>query len=211
MNPVIVINVNMGSKGHQIGRLVSSCSNITWYDHPGNGNNPWEPCNNILNAELSGFHYDRRFADNSTIPPVLDFSRRSGLPLRPVIEYKDRLLTYVTHSKLDEAREYFNGKHLVVLNKDIERFMNTSWNFKVGKTKQSISELYTADQVVELLDINYTNYKENITVDDFVIESVEDLFDMNIFKAMCNKLNLTFNEDAYVRVKEFINANTTSK
>jgi len=208
MNPVIVINVNMASKGHESGRLVSSCSNITWYDHPGNGNNPWEPCNNILNAELSGFHYDRRFADNSTIPPVLDFSRRSGLPERPVIEYKDRLLTYITHSYLDESREYFNGKHLVVLHKDLDRFMNTSWKFRVGKTKRLVSELYTEEQIVEMLNSIYDNYKDNITEDDFVIESIDELFDQDIFKNMCNKLELEFNEDRYIQVKRFINANT---
>jgi len=208
MNPVIVINVNMASKGHQIGRLVSSCSNITWYDHPGNGNNPWEPCNNILNAELSGFHYDRRFADNSTIPPVLDFSRRSGLPERPVIEYKDRLLTY---SYLDESREYFNGKHLVVLHKDLDRFMNTSWKFRVGKTKRLVSELYTEEQIVEMLDSIYNNYKDNITEDDFVIESIDELFDQDTFKNMCNKLELEFNEDRYIQVKRFINANAPVK
>ena len=211
MNPVIVIYVNMASKGHLIGRLVSSCSNITWYDHPGNGNNPWEPCNNILNAELSGFHYDRRFADNSTIPPVLDFSRRSGLPERPVIEYKDRLLTYITHSYLDESREYFNGKHLVVLHKDLDRFMNTSWKFRVGKTKRLVSELYTEEQIVEMLDSIYNNYKDNITEDDFVIESIDELFDQDTFKNMCNKLELEFNEDRYIQVKRFINANAPVK
>ena len=96
MNPIIVINVNMGSKGHQIGRLISSCDNVAWYDHRGNGAHPWLPCSGILNAELSKFHYDRRFADNTTVPPVLDYARRSGLPERPDLTYKSQLLTYIT-------------------------------------------------------------------------------------------------------------------
>jgi len=203
-NPIIVINVNMGSKGHQIGRLISSCDNVSWYDHSGNGDHPWLPCNNILNAELSPYHYDRRFVDNSTIPPVLDFSRRSGLPLRPTINYDNRLLTYVTHSELDEARDYFNGNHLVVLDKDFERFMSTSWNFKVGKTKTPISELYTETQVADMLNNTLRNYTENITEDDFVIDSVDDLLDMDIFKKLCSKFDLQFNEYSYVKVRDFI-------
>ena len=204
MNPVIVINVNMASKGHQIGRLIASCDNVTWYDHPTNGKTPWEPCNNILNSELSHFHYDRRFADSSTIPPVLDYSRRSGLPERPVIEYKDRLLTYVTHSDLDESRNYFDGKHLVVLHKDAERFMNVSSKFKVGKTKRLISELYTEKQMIEMLDNTLLNYETNTTPDDFVIESIDELLDIDIFKEMCSKFDLQFNETNYNKVRDFL-------
>ena len=140
-NPIIVINVNMASKGHQIGRLLASCSNVLWYNHEGNGSVPWEPCNGILNAELSKFHYDRRFADNTTIPPVLDYARRSNLPETPELSYDrcedGQYLMYVTHSDLDESREYFNGKHVVVLNKDPTRFFETSLNFR-GKTLPSI-------------------------------------------------------------------------
>jgi len=203
-NPIIVINVNMASKGHQIGRLVSSCDNVSWYDHSGNGEHPWMPCSNILNADLSKFHYDRRFADNSTIPPVLDFARRSGLPLRPTINYDNRLLTYITHGELDESRDYFDGNHLVVLNLDVERFMSTSWDFKVGKTKTPISELYTELEVVNMLYSNLFNYKEHMTEDDFVIESVDDLLDMDTFKKLCSKFGLQFNEQNYVKVRNFI-------
>jgi len=121
------------------------------------------------------------------------------------------LLTYITHSYLDESREYFNGKHLVVLHKDLDRFMNTSWKFRVGKTKRLVSELYTEEQIVEMLDSIYNNYKDNITEDDFVIESIDELFDQDTFKNMCNKLELEFNEDRYIQVKRFINANAPVK
>ena len=53
MNPVIVINVNMGSMGHRVGRLIASCTNILWYDHKGNGVVPWETCSEILNADIA--------------------------------------------------------------------------------------------------------------------------------------------------------------
>jgi len=204
MNPIIVINVNMGSKGHQIGRLISTCDNIAWYDHADNGEQPWLSCKNILNAELSNFHYDRRFADNTTIPPALDYARRSGLPERPILEYRSKLLTYMTHGNLDEARDYFKGNNLVVLNKDLDRFMKTTWNFKVGKTKTPISELYTEEQVKQLLDNTLLNYETNTTPDDFVIESIDDLLDIDIFKEMCGKFDLQFNETNYNKVRDFL-------
>ena len=59
-NPIIVVNALMGSKGHQIARLIASCSNVRWYDHHWNGTNPWEPCSHILNHEYSKYHFDRR-------------------------------------------------------------------------------------------------------------------------------------------------------
>lgn len=133
-NPIIVINVLMASKGHQIGRLVASCSNVVWYDAPTNGEHPWLPCNGILNDKLGQFHFDRRFKDDTTIPPVLDYARRSEYPNeRPELNFdkcKDgEKLIYVTHSNLDEAKDYFKGKHLVVLDKSEERFFETSWNY----------------------------------------------------------------------------------
>jgi hypothetical protein len=198
----------MASKGHQIGRLLASCSNVLWYNHEGNGSVPWEPCNGILNAELSKFHYDRRFADNTTIPPVLDYARRSNLPETPELSYDrcedGQYLMYVTHSDLDESREYFNGKHVVVLNKDPTRFFETSLNFRVGKTKSLISELYTNEEAESMLTNTLTNYETNITTEDFGIDSIADLFDVNNFKSLCEKFNLIFNEDRYNKVIEFL-------
>ena len=66
MNPIIVINVNMGSKGHQIGRLISTCDNIAWYDHADNGEQPWLSCKNILNAELGRSTSSITIIDNDT-------------------------------------------------------------------------------------------------------------------------------------------------
>jgi hypothetical protein len=207
-NPIIVINVNMGSKGHQIGRLIASCSNVLWYDHTDNGTNPWDPCSGILNSELSGFHFDRRFADSTTIPPVLDYARRSGLPERPELSFDrcndGQFFIYVTHSDLDESRNYFKGQHLVVLDKDIERFMNTSWNFRVGKTKTLISELYTTDEVETMLINTFDNYETNVKSNDVVIDTIADLLDIDNFKLLCERLSLEFNEDGYNKVRTFL-------
>ena len=208
-NPIIVINVNMASKGHQIGRLISSCDNVLWYNHKDNGEHPWLPCDGILNSELNKFHFDRRFDDNTTIPPALDFARRSGFTVEyPDISY-DRCqdgqnLLYITHSKLDEARDYFKGKHIVVLDKNPERFFETSWNYKVGRTKERINRLYTEEQIVSMLSSTLENYREHMNSDDFVIGSIDDLLDEDYFNILCERFNLIFNEDEYNKVKEFL-------
>tara|TARA_R110002074_G_scaffold155808_2_gene311792 strand:+ start:3324 stop:3965 length:642 start_codon:yes stop_codon:yes gene_type:complete len=207
-NPIIIINANMASKGHQIGRLIASCDNIAWYDHANNGEHPWLPCKNILNAELSHFHYDRRFADSTSIPPVLDYARRSGLPEKPILSYDKcqdgQHLLYLTHSNLDESRNYFKGRHVVVLDEDPERFMETTWNFRVGKTKKLISELYTEEEVKSMLTNTLINYEINIKWDDFVIDTIDELFDMDNFKLLCNQFDLQFNETRYNKVKDFL-------
>jgi len=211
-NPIIVVNVNPGSKGHQIGRLISTCDNILWYDHETNGTHPWEPCSNILNSEISRFHYERRFADNTTVIPVLDYARRIGLPDTPELSYDrcqdgDNLL-YVIHSKLDESRDYFKGQHVVVLNNDPERFFRTTWNFRGGKghgkNKKLVSDMFTKEEVVTGLTENVNNYRNNINSDDFVIDSADELFDMDNFKSMCEKFGLIFNEQAYKRTIKFL-------
>jgi len=208
MNPIIVINVNMASKGHQIGRLIASCSNVVWYNHKDNGSNPWDPCNGILNSELSGFHFDRRFADSTTIPPVLDYATRSGLPERPELSFDrcndGQFMIYVTHSDLDKSRNYFKGQHLVVLDTDFERFMSTSWNFRVGKTKKLISELYTIDEAENMLANTLKNYETNVNSNDFVIDTIDDLLDIDNFKLLCEKFSLEFNEDRYNKVRIFL-------
>lgn len=207
-NPIIVINVNMASKGHQIGRLIATCTNVLWYNHKDNGEHPWLPCDGILNSELNKFHFDRRFNDNTTIPPALDYARRSDLPEKPELSYErcqdDDNLIYVTSSRLDEARDYFKGKHLVVLNKNYDRFMETTWNFRVGKTKKLISELYTEEEVETLLNDTLENYRKHMNSDDFVIGSIDDLLDEDYFNIFCKRFDLIFNENEYNKVREFL-------
>jgi hypothetical protein len=198
----------MASKGHQIGRLIATCSNVLWYNHKDNGEHPWLPCDGILNSELNKFHFDRRFNDNTTIPPALDYARRSDLPEKPELSYErcqdDDNLIYVTSSRLDEARDYFKGKHLVVLNKNYDRFMETTWNFRVGKTKKLISELYTEEEVETLLNDTLENYRKHMNSDDFVIGSIDDLLDEDYFNIFCKRFDLIFNENEYNKVREFL-------
>lgn len=210
-NPIIVINVLMAAKGHQIGRLVASCSNVVWYDAPTNGEHPWLPSKGILNDKMGHFHFDRRFKDDTTIPPVLDYARRSEYANeRPELSFEKcgyglNKLIYVTHSKLDEAKDYFKGKHLVVLDKSEERFFETSWNYRVGKTKKLMSELYTREECIQALNDTKDNYIEHMDANDFTINSVDDLLDEDIFKLFCNKFNLVFNKQDYDKVKDFLN------
>lgn len=209
-NPIIAINVLMASKGHQIGRLVASCRNVVWYDAPTNGEHPWLPSSGILNDELGHFHFDRRFKDDTTIPPALDYARRSGyINERPELNFEKcgyglNKLIYVTHSKLDEAKDYFKGKHLVVLDKNIERFFDTSWNYRVGKTKKLVSELYTREECIKALEDTHQNYIKHTDANDFVINSLDDLLVEDTFKLFCNKFNLGFDKTRYDKVKSFL-------
>jgi hypothetical protein len=82
--------------------------------------------------------------------------------------------------------------------------METTWNFRVGKTKKLISELYTEEEVETLLNDTLENYTEHMNSDDFVIGSIDDLFNIDTFVLMCDKFNLIFNEDEYNKVKEFM-------
>lgn len=200
----------MGSKGHQIGRLIASCSNVRWYDHPWNGASPWEPCSHILNHEHSKYHFDRRFIDDSTIPPVLDFAERSNHKIQKIPYNKlknGEKLIYVTHGDLGESRKFFNGKHLVVFDKDIKRFFETSWKYKVGKTRTLISELYTKQEAKAMLKSVLDSYTAHLSSDDFAIHSVEDLMNVDMFKMLCSKFKLEFNENRYNKVCKFIDEN----
>ena len=212
-NPIIVVNALMGSKGHQIGRLIASCSNVRWYDHPWNGASPWEPCSHILNHEYSKYHFDRRFSDDSTIPPVLDFAERSNHQEQK-IPYENlkagEYLLYVTHGDLGESRKFFKGQHLVVFNKDIKRFFETSWHYKVGKTHTQISELYSVQEAKDMLQGVLNSYTAHISSGDFAIHSVEDLMNVDMFKMLCSKFKLEFNEIEYNKVSKFINDNSTN-
>ena len=113
-------------------------------------------------------------------------------------------MLYITHSNLDESRKFFKGRHLVVLNKDEQRFFNKTWNFRVGKTKELISNLYTEQEAKSMLTDTLENYKEHITTNDFVINSIDELFDVEVFKLLCKRFNLTFNKDSYNKVRKFL-------
>jgi NDP-sugar pyrophosphorylase family protein len=82
--------------------------------------------------------------------------------------------------------------------------METTWNFRVGKTKKLISELYTEEEVETLLNDTLENYTEHMNSDDFVIGSIDVLLDEDYFNILCRRFDLIFNENEYNKVKEFL-------
>ena len=78
--------------------------------------------------------------DDYTLPPVLDMARTNGAKNERPTEVFDmwlakefpKNLMYPTHGPLDESHDFFRGKHLVVMETDIDRYLATSMNFMVG-------------------------------------------------------------------------------
>jgi len=64
--------------------------------------------------------------------------------------------------------------------------------------------MFTKEEVRAGLTENVNNYKNNINSDDFVIDSADELFDMDNFKSMCEKFGLIFNEEAYKKTIKFL-------
>lgn len=148
LNNFITINFVPGGRGHQIGRLLSSCDNVSWYDYYRNGRHPWIPGDGTSMTEISKFHFDRRFmgasgvgVDRYTIPPVLDIASRNGYPEYPLddmMEWNTKLdskkAVYPLNCGLDVCKQFFSdSKHLVVINTDIDslvdRFIKTTAKF----------------------------------------------------------------------------------
>jgi hypothetical protein len=145
---IIPINVMFGGRGHQIGRLVASCSNVLWYDHFKNGKFPWLPASSNESSNISKYHFDRRFhkslgvgVDEFTVPPVLDIAIRNGYdpePIDSMINWSNKIspnnIVYPLHSPLDISKSFFNNsKHIVVLTSDIDalvkRYIATTAHF----------------------------------------------------------------------------------
>ena len=51
------------------------------------------------------------------------------------------------------------------------------------------------------------SYTAHLSSDDFAIHSVEDLLNIDMFKMLCSKFKLEFNQDAYNKVCKFIDEN----
>ena len=71
-NPIIVVNALMGSKGHQIARLIASCSNVRWYDHHWNGANPFARnyarfVDSVKNSTLTSSRYQLKHQSKSPV------------------------------------------------------------------------------------------------------------------------------------------------
>ena len=68
----------------------------------------------------------------------------------------------------------------------------------------AVSKIYTKEEVRTFLTNTLINYQTNINSNDFVINTIDDLFDMDNFKLLCEKFDLIFNEDHYKKVVEFL-------
>ena len=240
---VIVINFCMGSRGHQIGRLIASSPSVKWFNYArkdkneGNGWHPWLPAYGIDNADISKFHFNRRYIgakgwglDDYTLPPVLDMARMNGAKNERPTEVFDmwlakefpKNLMYPTHGPLDESHDFFRGKHLVVMETDIDRYLATSMNFMVGNKlsgkKETLKDRWQRENyndftyglksfktyAEELLEKQKQNYLDNTLPNDFIIDSIDDLLDEDGFKFMCQQFDLKFDQKRYRKVKDFV-------
>ena len=89
-------------------------------------------------------------------------------------------------------------------NQNLERFMNTSSKFKVGKTKRLISELYTDQQIIEMLDNTLLNYETNTTPDDFVISTGKNYSIEDFIKKVFKLLDLDWKKFVTTNNKNFL-------
>lgn len=234
MKNIIPITFVPGAKGHQIGRLVSSCDNVVWYNHFKNGDRPWLPAMGMDMGNISKFHFDRRFRgalgqgiDEFTIPPVLDMAERNQYASNESLEmdlWSKKLfpskVVYPLHSRLDASKQLFKQvKHLVVIPENInflvERFIKTTANF-VYSYKDPLKRTFYQHFLDLKLGIGYKdwveqyihdlldNYKSNIHEQDFVIDDIEQLLETKMFQQLCKHFDLEFNEENYVKVRDFI-------
>jgi len=188
MHNIICLNVVEGARGHQIGRLISSCENVQWYNWTENGSTPWTPNKNPSTSNLSIYHFDRRFDGavgvgvcDKTVPPVLDFAKRNKyveISFDKILDwgatvYPNNLL-YVSHSDLDQSKDFFQHcKHIVVINENIdeivERYLKTTANFIYSWTPTNSDDWTIECQrltfkeavMKEHPNVDYTEWVEN--------------------------------------------------
>lgn len=236
-NNCITINFPQGSGGHAVGRLISSCNNVLWYDHDTNGMCPWKPYNDVVDSSFTPFHFTRRFKGSQgygvcekTVPPVLDFADRSNLECNvdQITEWKKKVypynLIYPLHADLDKTKEFFKpAKHIVIIPNNVEqlvdRFLLTTYNYFISwKDKTYTYEKYYNDMSLETgltpKDCIYNdlitvinNYKSLICKEDVVISHVSDLLDKNYFQKVAEKMQLDFNLKNYEKTARFIMSN----
>lgn len=224
-NNFIAICFPMGAKGHIAGRLLASCSNVSWYNYKKNGNNPWEPYSDDR-PNFTPYHFSRRFAGavgkgvcSKTVPPVLDMAEKNGYKndsYQDIVKWKKQLcpnnLVYPLHSDLDKAHKFFiSSKFLVVIPSDIDalvdRFMRTTANYFINSKNKAYTFLdyyENAENVKIALEQKIQNFKDNTLQTDIVINNVDELLDFNFFKDICSKLDLQINRDNYEKVKGFV-------
>lgn len=229
MNNCIVINFPQGCGGHLVGRLIASCDNVVWYDHQQNGDQPWEPYA-AKDKNYSRLHFNRRFkgasnqgSSDQMVDSVLDIADKQGLSYTQdsIVKWKQRLdpdhFIYPLHADLDVSRQFFKpAKHIVVIPSDIDllidRWMVSSYYYFInGKNRNYLYRDFYQDKanalgisMRECLENDFIkqidNYKTNVIDDDVVLDEIEDLYCQEVFRSLCNKLQLSFNEYAYNKV-----------
>lgn len=221
---MIIINAPMGAKGHQIGRLLASCDNVAWYNTEANGEHPWMPYKeNALygtDKNFTIYHWNRRFKDGLTVPPVLDMAERQGLctgkydALKgPIEQVQPKHLLYTLHGALDKSKAFFEGaKHIVVIPKDmarlLARYCQTSAKYYVNpeNPNKTFFDLYEGKymNILEHLERCVDNYSRFASEEDVIVSDPDKLFIEDNFKMVCDKFELTFNKENYDKVISFI-------
>ena len=223
---MIVINAPMGAKGHQIGRLLASCDNVAWYDTQTNGVHPWMP---YIEKELHGkdmnftkYHWNRRFSNGLTVPPVLDMAERQGLSTGSYDALKEGILRvlpkhllYALHGPLDKSKAFFkDAKHIVVIPKDmaklLARYCQTSAKYYVNPAEptKTFYDLYEGNYMLMLEHLQRVvdNYSRFATEDDVIIAEPEKFFVEENFIKVCDKFELEFNKEKFDKVINFLKA-----
>ena len=223
-NNCIVINAPMGAKAHQLGRLIASCNDVVWYDHVRNGNNPWEPYNDV-DVMFTKFHFNRRFYGSKSkgicdkmIPPVGSKTKELLEKQQEDIRHWCKKLypnkfVYPVHDEVSMIRKIFNTNREVFIIPDLEkcfeRWMKTSINYFVFAEHKDYTYgdlfSYNKKHIKMHLESAIQNLKDNVNKNVFVVNDVEDMLDEKNFKKLCKHLKLDFNLDSFTAVKNMIN------
>ena len=221
---MIVISAPMGAKGHQVGRLLASSDDVVWYNNVANGEHPWQPYVEKelygIDANFTKFHWNRRFKDGLSIPPVLDMAERQGLytgkyeALKgPIEQFQPKHLMYALHGPLDKTKAFFEGaKHIVIIPKDkarlLARYCQTSAKYYVNPEEKSKTfyDLFEGNymNMLEHLERVIDNYSRFVSEDDIIITDPDKFFTEENFKKVCNKFELSFNKTNFDKVLNFL-------
>ena len=227
----IIINAPMGARGHQLGRLISSSTDVLWYDYFKNGTNPWNPSLGI-GKTVSVFHYDRRFKnsfgtgiDNFSVPPVLERATNIGEEPYPYALLNDwskkiypKHITFVVHDTLQNSKKLFpNAKHIIVIPPDLdfllERLEDVGADYVYQKNpKKTLKESWkepnkTFKESARVRIQETINSYQYANENDIVINNLTDLLEENNFIELCNQLGIRFNEERFLKTKQFLKHN----
>ena len=219
----IVLNAPMGAKVHQLGRLIASCSNVVWYNHDKNGNNPWNAY--TADEKFTPFHFNRRFAGASESGFCKNSLYKIGVNNNKSLEEQAEYIgtwnnyiapnyfVYPTHEPVEVCRQVFKYSKEVFIIPDVDacvdRFMQTSINYFVSASDKSYTfgDMFfnSKENVRKHIQSKCNNLEQSLNSNVYVVEDVNTLKDKDTFKKMCKFLELDFN-DNYYNVVEFINA-----